>query len=196
VTVDRAGWDAIILAGGRASRLDGTAKPGVLIGGTTLLDRTVAAVRGADHIVLAGDISAPGCISAVEQKPFGGPVAGIAAAFPHSRAERVLVLACDHPFVDQAVPLLVGAEPGPDGVVAIDGTGRRQHLLICLHRSSLGTALAAVGDPFGVPMHRLLATLDVREIVVNDRAAFDVDTWDDVVLGRELDRTEVTDEHD
>lgn len=189
-------WDAIILAGGRASRLEGTAKPGVVIGDTTLLERTIAAVRGADRIVLAGDVTAEGCITATEPEPFGGPVAGVAAALPHTRARRVLVVACDHPFVDRAVAALTDADPGRDGVVATDSTGRRQNLLICLDRASLDAAVAAIGDPTGTPMHRLLATLDLREIVVDDRAAFDVDTWADVALGRELDESEVTEAHD
>jgi molybdopterin-guanine dinucleotide biosynthesis protein A len=188
-------WDAIILAGGRASRLDGTAKPAVLIGETTLLERSVAAVHAADRIILAGSVSAPGCISAVEPSPFGGPVAGIAAALPHTRAERVLVLACDHPFVEDAVAELVAADPGPDGVIAIDAMGRRQNLMICVNHASLSAALATIGEPMGVPMHRLLAPLGLREIVVDDRAAFDVDTWDDVAKGRELEQAEV-DDHD
>jgi molybdopterin-guanine dinucleotide biosynthesis protein A len=189
-------WDAIILAGGRARRLDGVDKASVAIGHATLLDRTVAAVHHAERVVVAGRVTAPGCISAAEPEPFGGPVAGIAAAFPHTRAGRVLVVACDHPFVGRAVSALTEADPGPDGVVAVDATGRRQNLLACLHRESLGKALAKLDSPVGVPVHRLLATLDLREIVVDDRAAFDVDTWDDVARGRELDQAEVTDAHD
>lgn len=189
-------WDAIVLAGGRAERLGGTAKPGVMIGSRTLLDRTVTAVSGADRIVIAGDAAVDGCITAREPEPFGGPVAGIAAALPHTSAERVLVVACDHPFIDPAVSLLTTADSGTDGVVAVDPSGRRQNLLTCLNRESLVAAVASFHSPVGVSMRRLLATLDVREIVVDDRAAFDVDTWDDVARGRELDESEVADQDD
>lgn len=188
-------WDAIILAGGRAERLDGTPKPEVLIGATTLLERTVAAVRDADHIVIAGDVAVEGCITAIEEEPFGGPVSGIAAALPLTAADRVLVVACDHPFIEAAVPSLTTAHPGRDGVIAVDSTGRRQNLLTCLDRKTLVAALAALDSPVGVSMRQLLAALDVREIVIDDRAAFDVDTWDDVARGREWDESEVTD-HD
>ena len=189
-------WDAIILAGGRSQRLGGVHKPTVTIGATTLLDRTVSAVTGAERIVIAGDAKADGCVSAVEPEPFGGPVSGIAAALPHTSADRILVVACDHPFIDRAVSSLVNATPGPDGVVGVDRSGQRQNLLACLSRTSLAGALASLESPTGVSMRQLLGTLDVREIVVDDRAAFDVDTWDDVARGRELDESEVAEQHD
>jgi molybdopterin-guanine dinucleotide biosynthesis protein A len=157
-----------------------------------------AAVRelsGRSRVVIAGDAVVDGCVTAVEPEPFGGPVSGIAAALPHTHAERVLVVACDHPFLDSAVSLLTEAQPGRDGVIAIDSSGRRQNLLTCLDRQPLAVALAVFDSPVGVSMRQLLAALDVREIVVDDRAAFDVDTWDDVARGRELDESEVTD-HD
>jgi len=186
-------WDAIVLAGGRAERLGGTAKPGVMIGSRSLLDRTIAAVGRAGHVIIAGDAVVDGCVTAAEPEPFGGPVSGIAAALAHATAERVLIVACDHPFVDSAVSLLTAARPGRDGVIAVDSTGRRQNLLACLDRQSLTAALDVFDTPFGVSMHQLLAALDLREIVVDDRAAFDVDTWDDVARGRNLDESE---EHD
>lgn len=188
-------WDAIVLAGGRAERLGGTAKPSLMIGSSTLLERTIAAVSRAERIVIAGDAVVDGCITAVEPEPFGGPVAGIAAALPHTSAERVLIVACDHPFLDPAVALLTETHPGRDGVIAVDPSGRRQNLLTCLDRQALTATLATFDSPVGVSMRQLLAALDVREIVVDDRAAFDVDTWDDVTRGRELDESEVTD-HD
>jgi molybdopterin-guanine dinucleotide biosynthesis protein A len=196
VTHGAGAWDAIVLAGGRAERLDGTAKADLVIGSSTLLERTVAAVRGANRIVIAGDAVMDGCVTATEPEPFGGPVAGIAAALPRTTAERVLILACDHPFVDRAVALLTEAEPGRDGVVAVDSSGRQQNLLACLMRASLAATLDALDTPVGASMRQLLAGLDVREIVVDDRAAFDVDTWDDVARGRELDESWKADHHD
>jgi len=190
VTHEAGTWDAIVLAGGKAERLGGTAKADLVIGASTLLERTVAAVRGAERIVIAGEAVMDGCITAPEPEPFGGPVAGIAAALPDTAAERVLILACDHPFVKRAVALLTEAEPGRDGVVAVDSSGRQQNLLACLNRASLAATLDALDSPVGVSMRQLLAALEVREIVVDDRAAFDVDTWDDVARGRELDESE------
>ena len=44
-------FDAVVLAGGRARRLDGAAKPLLVHRGTTLLATALAAVDGAERIV-------------------------------------------------------------------------------------------------------------------------------------------------
>ena len=51
------GFDAIVLAGGRASRLGGAQKPLLEVGGTALLTRTVAAARsaGAKRIIVVAE---------------------------------------------------------------------------------------------------------------------------------------------
>lgn len=99
---------AIILAGGRASRLDGTAKPLLEVGGRTLLDRAIAAVDGCDPIVVVGP-PAPTRVRVVwtrEAPEFGGPVAGIAAGLALVDTADVLVLAADLPNAEGAVALL------------------------------------------------------------------------------------------
>lgn len=83
--------DAIVLAGGRASRLDGAAKPGLLSGGVPLLHLSLDAAAGAHRIAVVGpdDLAevidthpaAARTVLTRENPPFGGPVAGIAAAF-------------------------------------------------------------------------------------------------------------------
>ena len=46
------GWDAVILAGGAARRMGGVDKPGLRVGGRTMLERVVDAVRGATVVVV------------------------------------------------------------------------------------------------------------------------------------------------
>lgn len=81
-------YDAIILAGGRASRLGGVQKAAVEIGGRALLDIALEASAGAKRIVVVGpdelrrdprgeDAASVRLVR--EEPPFGGPVAGIAA---------------------------------------------------------------------------------------------------------------------
>ena len=45
---------AILLAGGRARRLDGVAKPLLEVGGRSLLARAIAAVAGSDPLTIVG----------------------------------------------------------------------------------------------------------------------------------------------
>lgn len=77
------GLDAVILAGGRAERLDGASKPDLVVGGRSLLATAIAAARGAacERIVVVGppELEAAGCLVVREDPPFGGPVAALAA---------------------------------------------------------------------------------------------------------------------
>lgn len=79
--------DAVVLAGGRARRLDGAAKPHVLLDGRELLAHVLdglAASRLVRRVAVVGppDVAVPSPLPLVqvqEDPPFGGPVAGIAA---------------------------------------------------------------------------------------------------------------------
>lgn len=75
---------AILLAGGRGSRVDGAVKPLFEVGGRTLLTATVSAVlgAGAHPVTVAAPPLDPGLpVEWIrEEPPFGGPVAGIVAA--------------------------------------------------------------------------------------------------------------------
>ncbi|GAB2517932.1 molybdenum cofactor guanylyltransferase [Paramicrobacterium agarici] len=79
---------AIILAGGRASRLGGTDKASVDVGGRMLLEHVLAAVAGCAPIIVVGPphlaqtaLRPHRDVTLVrEDPPFTGPVAAIAAA--------------------------------------------------------------------------------------------------------------------
>ncbi|WP_460750573.1 NTP transferase domain-containing protein, partial [Myceligenerans cantabricum] len=82
--------DAIVLAGGRASRLDGAAKPALVSDGVPLLHLALDAAGGARRTAVVGpdDLAAPiaahptahRTVLTREDPPFGGPAAAIAAA--------------------------------------------------------------------------------------------------------------------
>jgi molybdopterin-guanine dinucleotide biosynthesis protein A len=130
-------FDAIILAGGRSSRLGGSPKAELTYDGETLLRRSITAARGARRLVVVGpefrDLP-PDVLSCREDPPFAGPAAAIAAglerlgspdgapgsqpeAHPGVPAEQpgtdadayVLVLACDMPRAADAVGALLEA---------------------------------------------------------------------------------------
>lgn len=182
-------WTAIVLSGGRARRLGGAAKHAVLVGGATLLERTLAAVGGASQVVVVGE--APAGLDAEvirEDPPFAGPAAAIGAALVRTRHERVTVVACDHPFVSEAVDALMGADVADvDGAVAVDAAGRRQHLLFTAKRAALAQASAQHGSLIDVAVHELVSGLNLREIAVSARSLLDVDTWDDHAKVEDID---------
>lgn len=79
--------DAVVLAGGRARRLDGAAKPHVQLDGRALLAHVLDGLAGSRlvrRVAVVGppDVAVPSPLPLVqvqEDPPFGGPVAGIAA---------------------------------------------------------------------------------------------------------------------
>ncbi|MBK8099961.1 MAG: molybdenum cofactor guanylyltransferase [Planctomycetes bacterium] len=105
---------ALILAGGRSRRM-GQPKEALPFGGTTLLERTAAAVRaGALRVVVVGrggdqQLRVPGgCDLVTDERPEAGPLAAIATGLRALQSggaaarDRVFVTACDAPFLNAA----------------------------------------------------------------------------------------------
>jgi molybdopterin-guanine dinucleotide biosynthesis protein A len=185
---------AIVVAGGRARRLDGADKASLTVDGSALVDHALTAVADASPLVLVGPdhLARPGVILTREDPPFGGPAAALAAGIralpPHTMGPSHLVwlLACDLPRAHGIVATLRAAldatplGPDEDGAILRDGHGRDQWLA-GLHRiTSLTTALAAAGDVDGAPLRRVLGQLTLRRVADAHGDAVDLDTWDDV----------------
>jgi molybdopterin-guanine dinucleotide biosynthesis protein A len=201
--------DAIVLAGGKSSRLSGTPKSALLWRGSTLLQNTLNAVldAGARRVVVVGPGSAgsvgtaTNVLFAREDPPFGGPAAAVAAGLdaldvpgtepdvePGAEPDAVLVLACDMPGVSgalaalvEALPVLVGAA-GRHGAIMLDPSGVRQPLAAVYGRSALADAiggLRASNTLDGASMRSLISSLDLLELADADGSTHDVDTWSD-----------------
>lgn len=183
-------FHAVVLAGGRSSRLGGRPKAGLRQEGRTLVELTVAAVREAAGVVVVGppDLTVPDSVLRTrEDPPFSGPAAGIAAglraldALPD--APWTMTLACDMPGVSRAVPLLLdAARKGPDdaaGYVSVPPDGHRQPLA-ALYRSDLLRGAYAGHDPADRSVFSFVRGLRLRDVTVPEDATADVDTWNDV----------------
>jgi molybdopterin-guanine dinucleotide biosynthesis protein A len=187
-------FDAIVLAGGGGTRLGGVDKAEVTLGGQTLLDHTLLALDQADRIVVVGPARAGlerperrVIVSAREDPPGGGPVAALAAGLDFVSHEVVVVLACDMPFFDAAAAARLVDGLGPsDGVIFVDGSGRRQYLAAAYRRAALLTALQQVGPVEGAAMRRLVDRLTIRELLADPETTLDCDTWDDIHRSRRI----------
>ena len=174
-------FDAIVLAGGRGSRLGAPSKPGFVLGGRRLVDVALSAVTWARRIVLVGPGPAPeGVLLTREDPPFGGPVEAVAAGFaalPDHAAWTVL-LACDLPGAEAGVARLLSADAGPagDGVCLVDGDGRLQWLLGCYRTDALARRLGNRGDPPLTAMYRLLEPLRLLGLEADATITDDVDS--------------------
>jgi molybdopterin-guanine dinucleotide biosynthesis protein A len=189
-------FDALLLAGGAATRLDGADKPAVLVGERTLLQHSMVAVADARRCVVVGP-ARPGLTGTdrirrcQEDPPGGGPVAAIAAGVAETSAELVVLLAADMPWVAAAVPALLSAlarEKSADAAAVVDARGQRNHLAAAWRRPALLTALARCGPPAGVAarsLYRDVAVAEVRAGVdLPEHAAEDCDTWSDIARAR------------
>lgn len=174
-------FDAIVLAGGRGSRLGAPSKPEYVVGGRRLVDVALSSASSARRIVLVGPGPAPqGVLLTREDPPFGGPVAAVAAGFavlPDHAAWTVL-LACDLPGAEAGVAQLLSADPEStsDGVCLLDADGRLQWLLGCYRTEALAGRLAHRGDPPLTAMYRLLEPLQLLGMSADSRITSDIDT--------------------
>lgn len=178
--------DAIVLAGGRATRMGGVDKPAVTVGGATMLATVLAAASECDHRVVVGPPRAdlPPDIGQTREQPAGsGPVAAVAAglrALGPDAADIVVVLAADLPLLRaDIVRELVRRcrATNRDAACAVDAGGRAQHLVSAWRREALAARLAALGSPVDLPM-RALVPDDVLLVALDGVA--DCDTDDDV----------------
>ncbi|MBC7631496.1 NTP transferase domain-containing protein [Aeromicrobium sp.] len=181
VGTDMGEWDAVVLAGGRGSRMGGVDKASIELDGETLLARTLRAVSGAARVVVVGDVEAPGHTVVQEAPRFSGPASAIGAGVAEVHASHVLLTACDQPFLADALDLLLDACAGGtgDGAIAVDGDRRRQHLMSVVRTEALRDSIRSHPTLVDLSVRALLAPLDLVEVVVPARAALDIDTWHD-----------------
>lgn len=155
--------EAIVLAGGRASRMGGVDKPGLVVAGRRMLDTALAALDWCDTVVVVGphrdDLPAD-VMQTQEHPPGSGPVAGIAAgiaALPRT-ASHIAVLAADLPMVqpDTIRELARRCEETGRPSFAVDDAGRVQYLIAVWPADELAQRLAALESPTNRPVQDLI----------------------------------------
>lgn len=176
---------AIILAGGRGSRLGGADKAALLLDGQRLVDRVAEAARGvgAQQLVIAGPAhtQVPHSTVVREDPPFSGPLAGLAVALPHLDAEWTLLLSCDleHPSavcarLHRAVTAHSPGQPHrPDHLEHLDHPDQLDGFVLC---DAEGRTQWLAGIYRTAVLHRGIADLDgavanrpLRAVVASDR---------------------------
>jgi molybdopterin-guanine dinucleotide biosynthesis protein A len=115
---------AVVLAGGRAARLGGQAKPQLVVGSRSMLAAVLAAVPDADPRVVVGPPQPvpDGVVVLREQPPGGGPVAAMRAGLARVDADVVAVLAGDLPFLTAGIVARLRERLTDDGVLAVAAT--------------------------------------------------------------------------
>jgi molybdopterin-guanine dinucleotide biosynthesis protein A len=184
---------AVVLAGGAARRMGGTAKPVLPVGGVPLLQRVLTAVGGADPVIVVGPpslsplVPPPGRV--VQEEPLGGGpvIAAHAGVRLLTRTGIVVLLAADLPFLTaDVVARLVAEVNDDDGAVLVDATGRPQWLCGAWRIERLATRLAGAAP--GASLRSTLGDLRLRLTSVDSQVAppwFDCDTPTDLEQAEE-----------
>jgi molybdopterin-guanine dinucleotide biosynthesis protein A len=127
---------ALILAGGKATRLGGVDKRELVVEGRTIFERQLEALDSLP-ILVSSPRELPGHVTVRDAIADGGPLAGIAAGLAAARTTWLLVLAGDMPYITAAVVERLLAHTADD----IDAVGVRlaglPEPLVCVLRVSV-----------------------------------------------------------
>ncbi|PYR57873.1 MAG: hypothetical protein DMF85_12415 [Acidobacteria bacterium] len=176
---ERADVAAAILAGGRARRFGGADKSALRLGGLRIIDRQLAVLsRVANPILVVANDPAryeglpvrivPDAI------PDAGAIGGMYTALVESPCDRVLIVACDLPFVSDALlARLIAESDGVDAVVPRSARGVEP--LCALYTKRCAGPLAAAIARGERRVAALPGELRVRELGPEILAAYDPD---------------------
>jgi molybdopterin-guanine dinucleotide biosynthesis protein A len=104
---------ALILAGGKATRLGGIDKRALVIGGRTIFERQVEALAPCvAEILVSSPRAVAGYRCVVDPVSGAGPLAGIAAGLAAAATPWLFVIAGDMPYIHRAFVELVVSRAG------------------------------------------------------------------------------------
>ena len=177
-------FNAVVLAGGTAARMDGVDKASVEHAGRTLLAWALDAVIDAGEVVVVGDpVPTERPVTFTREDPrHGGPVAALMTGRDALLRERpwLVVVACDMPHLTPlTVRRLREAAAGHDGAVLVGPDGRRQ-LAFVVSLSGLDAVRPDHEAQHGAALQPLLARLDLVDVTSVGLEHQDVDTWTDL----------------
>ena len=178
------GFCAVLLAGGRAVRMDGADKASVEYLGRTLLEHAIESLLDASEVVVVGDpVPTTRPVTFTRESPrYGGPVAALLTGRDALiREPRTLgVLAVDMPWVTAwTFRRLHEAAVGHDGAFLTDADGHRQ-LAGVLDAGRLDAVRPDVEAQHDMALRALLADLDLVLVPPVGDEGRDVDSWADL----------------
>lgn len=189
---------ALVLAGGRATRLGGVNKALVEVGGKMLLERVLDALRPlADQIVVVGHLADDARVPDVQVVPDlfqgGSTLVAIYSGLSVARNEVALVVGCDMPFLSTEVLARV-ARLSQDHDLAVPRVrGHLEALHAAYRRSCLPTMEMAIQrqqwkiiDFYPEVRVRLVEDWEVRDLDPDLRSFLNVNTPADLERARSL----------
>ena len=194
-------WTGAILAGGRSRRLGGRNKAALKIGNDTVLDRQLARLRRVvDRTIIVAEDAVPfawtGLQVVADLTPGDGALGALRTAVHAAQSDRTLVMACDMPFVSEAL-LSYLVEAGRAADIAIPRTMRGYEPLCATYSRRCADEMARLiaERRFKLSEVALIPGLIIREVGPDelgpfgpsDRLFFNINTPDDYARALDLD---------
>ena len=183
---------AVILTGGDSRRM-GQDKASLLLGGCSLLQHVITIVQPLFREVIISvrqpraEITLP---QVCDDPAHRGPLAGLAAGLQKAKTPWVFAVACDMPFIEQAViERLAQFRSGFQAVVPMV-QGYAQPLFAFYSADCLAKVLACLNGDGKHSLRELLESLQVRYVSEEEllraestlRSFVDLDTLEDVAM--------------
>jgi molybdopterin-guanine dinucleotide biosynthesis protein A len=194
-------WTGAILAGGQSQRLGGRNKAALKIGAATVLDRQLSRLRPVvDRIIIVANDAAAFAWTALpvipDLTPGDGALGALRTAIHAARTDRTLVIACDMPFVSEAL-LSYLVEVGRTADIAIPRTARGYEPLCATYSRRCADELARLIEQhrFKLSEVALIPGLIIRELGPDELEPFgpeetmffNINTSDDYARAIDLD---------
>ena len=170
---------AIILAGGRASRLAGINKALVDVGGEPVIDRVLRALRPiANELIVVGRLAHTVDAPDIERLPDtfepGSALVGLYSGLLSARNDAAIVVACDMPFLSTSLlARIAAASVGHDA--AVPRIGPHLEALHAVYRRSCLSVMKAMIE---AGQHKIIDfywRLDIKEIGEDEMREIDPD---------------------
>lgn len=167
----------IILAGGKAKRMQGIDKGLLQFRGKRLVEHVIEAISPqVDEIVISAnrsldDYTALGYpVFTDNNKNFDGPLAGIASAIPHCKHDWILVVPCDMPSLPETLVSTMTQFTKHSSLIAIS-TNDRLQLVFLLHRDLLDSINHSLSTNQHSVMH-WVNSIDHHTLVMDNELHF------------------------
>jgi molybdopterin-guanine dinucleotide biosynthesis protein A len=194
--ITRVSVSAIVLAGGRSSRF-GADKLAADLGGRSVLERTIEAVGSVagEVLVIGRRGRVPGVTYVADDRPFEGPLAGLAAGLRRASGTLVIAVAGDMPSIEPAVLRLLVGRLDAAAAAVLDEAGVRRPLPIAAKREAALVAAEAALAGGERSLRSLLDRLETASVPEGEWRSVDpsADSLADIDTPADLERLRTRD---
>lgn len=164
---------AVILCGGRSSRMDGFPKQSLIFQGRSFLEILLEELEGFGQVALSANRDDVGSVRSVWRDIFPGcgPMGGIHAALSYAAYDWVFVVACDMPRMSRDCMDVIVGQVGDAADCVIPVSEGRIHPLCGAYHRRLLPLIGSMLDQGDYRLRSLISRARSRYVEMPDRYA-------------------------